>query len=95
MKEILPIIKFLAVILLAALDLMYFFMILHEFVLFACFAMMLTATIFSKNIPQIIIHPFVLLLLLAGGYGIFKTVKSIKNMDRHNADRKRVKYADR
>ena len=38
----------------------------------------ITATAFSKDISQIMVHPIILVTLLAGGYGIFKTVKAIK-----------------
>ena len=53
-------------------------LILHEIILFFFLALMGVATAFSKDIPQIMVHPIVLAALLAGGYGICKTVKAIK-----------------
>ena len=53
-------------------------LILHEIILFFWLALMGVATAFSKAIPQIMVHPIILMTLLAGGYGIFKTVKAIK-----------------
>ena len=53
-------------------------LILHEIILFFWLALMGAATAFSKAIPQIMVHPIILMTLLAGGYGIFKTVKAIK-----------------
>ena len=53
-------------------------LILHETILLLGFIPMVIATIFSKEIPQIMVHPIVLLALIAGGYGICKTVKAIK-----------------
>ena len=53
-------------------------LILHEIILFFWLALMGVATAFSKAIPQIMVHPIILITLLAGGYGIFKTVKAIK-----------------
>ena len=53
-------------------------LILHEIILFFWLALMGVATAFSKAIPQIMVHTIVLSALLAGGYGIFKTVKAIK-----------------
>ena len=42
------------------------------------FALMVVATIFSKDMPQIMVHTIVLLALLGIGGGIFKTAKAIK-----------------
>ena len=42
------------------------------------FALMVVATIFSKDMPQIMVHPIILLALLGIGSGIFKTAKAIK-----------------
>ena len=53
-------------------------LILHEIVLFLWFALMVVATIFSKDMPQIMVHPIILLALLGIGGGIFKTAKAIK-----------------
>ena len=53
-------------------------LILHEIVLFLWFVPMVVATIFSKAMPQIMVHPIVLLALLGIGGGIFKTAKAIK-----------------
>ena len=53
-------------------------LILHEIVFFLWFALMVVATISSKDIPQIMVHPIVLLALLGIGSGIFKTAKAIK-----------------
>ena len=53
-------------------------LILHEIILFFWLALMGVATAFSKAIPQIMVHTIVLPVLIAGGYGIFKTVKAIK-----------------
>ena len=53
-------------------------LILHEIILFFWLALMGVATAFSKAIPQIMVHTIVLSALIAGGYGIFKTVKAIK-----------------
>ena len=53
-------------------------LILHEIVLFLWFALMVVATIFSKAMPQIMVHTIVLLALLGIGSGIFKTAKAIK-----------------
>jgi hypothetical protein len=39
---------------------------------------MVVATIFSKAMPQIMVHPIILLALLGIGGGIFKTAKAIK-----------------
>ena len=47
-------------------------------VLFLWFAMMVVATIISKGMPQIMVHPIILLALLVIGSGIFKTAKAIK-----------------
>ena len=56
-------------------------LILHEIVLFLWFALMVVATIFSKAMPQIMVHPIILLALLGIGGGIFKTAKAIKAED--------------
>ena len=56
-------------------------LILHEIVLFLWFALMVVATIFSKDMPQIMVHPIILLALLGIGGGIFKTAKAIKAED--------------
>ena len=56
-------------------------LILHEIVLFLWFVPMVVATIFSKAMPQIMVHPIVLLALLGIGGGIFKTAKAIKAED--------------
>ena len=53
-------------------------LMLHEVVLFLWFALMVVATIFSKAMPQIMVHTIVLLALLGIGGGIFKTAKAIK-----------------
>ena len=53
-------------------------LILHEIILFFWLVLMGVATAFSKAIPQIMVHTIVLSALIAGGYGIFKTVKAIK-----------------
>ena len=52
-------------------------LILHEAVsLF--FVIVIIAMISSKEVSPIIAHSIVLLILVAGGYGIFKTAKAIK-----------------
>ena len=56
-------------------------LILHEIVLFLWFALMVVATIFSKDMPQIMVHPIILLALLGIGGGISKTAKAIKAED--------------
>ena len=53
-------------------------LMLHEVVLCLWFALMVVATIFSKAMPQIMVHTIVLLALLGIGGGIFKTAKAIK-----------------
>ena len=53
-------------------------LILHEVILFFWLALMGVATAFSKAVPQIIVHFILFAGLLAGGCGIFKTVKAIK-----------------
>ena len=53
-------------------------LILHEIILFFWLALMGVATAFSKAVPQIIVHFILFAGLLAGGCGIFKTVKAIK-----------------
>lgn len=59
-------------------------LILHEIILFLFLAMMVVATAFSKDIPQIMMHPVVLAGVLAGGYVIFKTIKAIKAENGNN-----------
>ena len=54
-------------------------LILHETVLLLFFIPMAIATIICKDMPQIMVHPIVLLALLGMGGGIFQTVKSMKN----------------
>ena len=54
-------------------------LILHETVLFLFFVLMVVATIFSKAMTQIMVHPIVLLALLGVGVGIFKTINAIKD----------------
>ena len=53
-------------------------LILHEAVSFLFFVIMSIAMISSKEVSPIIAHFIVLLILVAGGYGIFKTAKAIK-----------------
>ena len=53
-------------------------LILHEIVLFLWFVPMVVATICSKAMPQVMVHPIILLALLGIGGGIFKTAKAIK-----------------
>ena len=53
-------------------------LILHEAVSFLFFVIMTIAMISSKEVSPIIAHSIVLLILVAGGYGIFKTAKAIK-----------------
>ena len=53
-------------------------LIVHEVVLLLWFVLIGIATIFSRAIPQIMLHPIVLLALISGGYAIFKTAKSAK-----------------
>jgi hypothetical protein len=56
-------------------------LILHEIVLFLWFVPMVVATICSKAMPQVMVHPIILLALLGIGGGIFKTAKAIKAED--------------
>ena len=51
-------------------------LILHEAVSFLFFVIVIIAMISCKEV--IIAHSIVLLILVAGGYGIFKTAKAIK-----------------
>ena len=53
-------------------------LILHEILLFFFLALMGIVTVFSQEIPRIMVHPIILAALIAGGYGIFKTVKAIQ-----------------
>ena len=53
-------------------------LILHEILLFFFLALMGFVTVFSQEIPRIMVHPIILAVLIAGGYGIFKTVKAIQ-----------------
>ena len=57
------------------------YLILHEAVSFLFFVIMTIAMISSKEVSPIIAHSIVLLILVAGGYGIFKTAKAIKAED--------------
>ena len=56
-------------------------LILHEAVSFLFFVIMIIATISSKDVSPIIAHFIVLLILVAGGYGICNTAKAIKAED--------------
>ena len=55
-------------------------LILHEIILLLFFALMVVAITVQRDLPQLMAHPtpIVLAALIAGGYGICKTVKAIK-----------------
>ena len=55
-------------------------LILHEIILLLFFALMVVALTVQRDLPQLMAHPtpIVLAALIAGGYGICKTVKAIK-----------------
>ena len=55
-------------------------LILHEIILLLFFALMVVAITVRRDLPQLMAHPtpIVLAALIAGGYGICKTVKAIK-----------------
>ena len=53
-------------------------LILHEIILFLFFALMTVPAVSCREISLIMLQLISLAGLLAGGYGIFKTVKAIK-----------------